>query len=245
MNEPMASITSPQSSDTASEIDAGNHEGALMENKGFLFAGDHGTLPFDTRKALVNLLLGTVEAEYSPAIWKILIRDVEIIRQRLGDLFLDLVFDRDRGVAFIRQVEAPDLDFPILLRSAPLTFLDSALLIVLREQLMRADNIDERAVVTREELIEHLDLYRKSSVVDESRFRQKCNKSIEKMKDRNLLRQRRHGLEGWEISPMLRHLFKTETVIALADKYRELAVLSEDNASNSEADVEEPEEDGI
>ena len=56
---------------------------------------------------------------------------------RLIDLFLDLVIDHEQKVAFTRQVVSEDLDVPILLRKASLTFLETALLLFLRQKANR------------------------------------------------------------------------------------------------------------
>ena len=63
------------------------------------FAGDRGQLTLDTRRILVQLLLGpSVDAKRQTKLWPILLRDEAILRSRLHDLFLDLVIDYDQQV---------------------------------------------------------------------------------------------------------------------------------------------------
>src|ERR1017187_587003 len=91
-----------------------------------LFSGDSGELPQDTRRVLVQLLAGpSLDGRRHPKLWPVLVRDEALIRRRLSELFLDLVMDADLQVAFTRQADAGDLEAPVLLRRAQLTFLDS------------------------------------------------------------------------------------------------------------------------
>ena len=99
---------------------------------GVLFVNDTGELPLDTRRVLVQLLSGpSLEGRRHPRLWPVLLRDEQVIRRRLAELFLELVLDRDSQVAFTSQVAADELDIPILLRRAQLTFIDSVLLLFL------------------------------------------------------------------------------------------------------------------
>ncbi len=79
-----------------------------------------------------------------------------MIRRRLAELFLELVIDRDVQVAFTRQADTGDLEVPLLLRRAQLTFIDSILLLHLRQRLTQADSQGDRAVVSTDEIMEFL-----------------------------------------------------------------------------------------
>jgi hypothetical protein len=123
------------------------------QSAGVLFVNDTGELPLDTRRVLVKLLSGpSLEGRRHPRLWPVLLRDEQVIRRRLAELFLELVLDRDLQVAFTSQVAADELDIPILLRRAQLTFIDSVLLLFLRQRLTQADSHGERAVVARDEM---------------------------------------------------------------------------------------------
>src|SRR6266850_6681193 len=125
-----------------------------------LFAGDTGELPLDTRRVLAQLLAGpSLDGRRHSKLWPALARDEAVVRRRLSELFLDLVIDQDHQVAFTRQADVGDLETPILLRRAPLTFLDSVCLLYLRQVLTHADARGERAVVATDEIVEHLSIY--------------------------------------------------------------------------------------
>jgi hypothetical protein len=122
-----------------------------------LFLGDSGELSLDARRTLVQLLAGpSLDGRRHAKLWPVLLRDEHVIRQRLADLFLELVIDRDMQVAFTRQADTGDLEVPLLLRRAQLTFIDSILLLHLRQRLTQADAQGERAVVSLDEITENL-----------------------------------------------------------------------------------------
>ena len=132
-----------------------------------LFMGDSGELALDTRRALVQLLAGpSLDGRRHSKLWPILVRDEAVIRRRLAELFLELVIDRDVQVAFTRQADTGDLEVPLLLRRAQLTFIDSILLLHLRQRLTQADSQGDRAVASTDEIMEFLTLYERASTTD-------------------------------------------------------------------------------
>lgn len=200
-----------------------------------LYAGDCGHLPMDTRQALCKLLSGPYLEVDSPH-WPALLRDEATIRARLADLFLELVIDRERKVAFSRQADTGELDTPILQRTSTLSFLDSVMVLNLRQRLVDADGLDQRAVVEQDALLEDMEVF--ASAGDAVATRKRIGASIEKLKKANLLQPIR-GAEGrYEIAPVLRLLFTAEDVQALSARYRALA------AGESVADTEEEDEHG-
>src|ERR1043166_9035633 len=83
-------------------------------NEAGLFSGDTGALAMDTRRVLVHLLLGpALDAQRQTKLWPVLLRDEQVLRSRLHDLFLELVVDRDQRVAFTRQVVDEAADVPV------------------------------------------------------------------------------------------------------------------------------------
>jgi hypothetical protein len=191
---------------------------------GALFAGDTGELPLDTRRALVQLLSGpSLDGRRHAKLWPVLLRDEQVIRRRLSELFLDLVLDRDMQVAFTSQVAAEELDVPILLRRAQLTFIDSVLLLFLRQRLTQAESHGDRAVVSREEIAENLMLYERSASTDRAGFVKRINASIEKVKKHNILQKLRGSEDRFEVSPTLKLLFSAEEIIALTALYDRMA----------------------
>ncbi|MBL8349023.1 MAG: DUF4194 domain-containing protein [Burkholderiaceae bacterium] len=209
------------------------------------FAGDTGALPLDTRRVLVQLLLGpAVDATRQRRLWPVLLRDEAVLRSRLHELFLDLVVDAEQQVAFTRQVVADDIDAPVLLRKSHLTFLETALVLFLRQRLTQAEAQGERAVVSAEDMQAHLSVFERAANPDQARFGRQVAGAIEKAKKLNLLRLLAGGDQRFEVSPTLKLLFPAEEIQALTRTYRALAegegpaaatAVSEDDDSDEEA----------
>ncbi len=189
-----------------------------------LFMGDSGELALDTRRALVQLLAGpSLDGRRHPKLWPILVRDEALIRRHLAELFLELVIDRDVQVAFTRQADTGDLEVPLLLRRAQLTFIDSILLLHLRQRLTQADSQGDRAVVSTDEIMEFLILYERASNTDRAGFAKRVHASIEKIKKHSILQKIRSSDDRFEISPTLKLLFSAEEIQALTNLYQRMA----------------------
>ncbi|MDO5609747.1 MAG: DUF4194 domain-containing protein [Pseudomonadota bacterium] len=212
-------------------------DSSAEDNGAALYPGDVGQLPLDARRVLCQLLTGpSVDAERHGQLWPVLLRHEGIVRVQLANVFLELVIDREMGVAFTRQAETGELDTPRLLRTSPLTFIDSVLLLHLRQQLAEAEAQGRRAVVEEDVLVEVLSIYEKNLSTDRAGFNKRVANAIQKMRDNNVL-QRLRGSEGrMEVSPALKLLFPAEDVQALAEVYRQMR---EGTASAEDADDEE------
>lgn len=195
---------------------------APVRDKG-LFDGDTGALPLDARRALCQLLSGpSVDASRHSQLWPTVLRYEAQLRSHLNDLFLELVVDREAGVAFTRQADTGELDTPVLLRSSPLTFIDSVLLLHLRQQLAEADAQGRRAVVEETVLVDALSVYEKNLSTDRAGFNKRVAASITKMKENHVLEKLRGSDDRYEVSPALKLLFSAEDVQNLAQIYRQL-----------------------
>ncbi len=191
---------------------------------GAIFAGDTGALPVETRRVITQLLVGpSLDGQRHTKLWPVLLRDERAIRSRLHELFLELVIDSDQQVAFTRQVAADDVDLPILLRKAMLTFIQSALILYLRERLIQAETRGERAVLSREEMVEHLAAFDDDTNRDQARFARQASAAVERAKELSLLRKLRGSDERYEVSPTLKLLFRAEEIQALTQVYVRLS----------------------
>lgn len=189
-----------------------------------LFEGDSGELELETRRVLVQLLAGpSLDGRRHAKLWPVLVRDEAPIRRRLSELFLELVMDLDLQVAFTRQAEAGDLETPVLLRRAQLTFLDSIMLLYLRQRLTQADAQGERAVVSADEIVEHMSVYERSTNTDRAGFNKRIQASIEKIKTYSILQKIRSSEDRFEISPTLKLLFSAEAIQSLTRTYQRMS----------------------
>lgn len=214
-------------------------EDNAIEYNGGLFPGDASTLPLETRRVLIQLLVGpALEIRRHSKLWSILLRDETIVRSRLSELFLDLVVDRDLQVAFTRQLDAGELDAPVLLRRAQLTFIDSVLILYLRQKLTQADSQGIRAVIATEEIEEYLTLYERNTNTDRAGFTKRVRASIEKVKKHNLLQKIRTSDKRFEISPTLKLLFSAEEIQTLTQLYRNMALgTATEQVNNKETEL--------
>ena len=189
-----------------------------------LFPGDSGELALDTRRALVQLLAGpALDGRRHAKLWPVLLRDEAVICKRLAELFLELVIDRDMQVAFTRQFDTAELDVPLLLRRAQLTFIDSVLVLYLRQRLTHADAQGERAVVSLDEIVENLTLYERAASTDRAGFTKRVSASVEKVKKHNILQKIRGSEDRFEIAPTLKLLFSAEEIQNLGKLYQQMA----------------------
>jgi hypothetical protein len=131
--------------------------------------------------------------------------------------------DVDQKVAFTRQADVGEVDSPILLRRSQLTFLDSILLLYLRQCLTQADARGERAVVSTDEIAEHLSVYQAAASTDRAGFAKRVHASIEKMKKNNMLQKIRASEDRFEVSPTLKLLFSAEEITALTKLFDRMA----------------------
>ncbi|WFP16376.1 DUF4194 domain-containing protein [Citricoccus muralis] len=183
-----------------------------------LWHGDTGSLGLGTRRVLLELLKGPyVSGTQSPQLWAALIADEDLVRSRLHELFLDLVLDPVDEFAFTRKVVTHEIEVPVAVRSERLTFLDTAMLLVLRQMLLAAPG-EQRVIVGQEDVYERLSIYRTG---DELSFERNLNGSWNRMT--NKLRVIHKSGEGrYEISRMVRFLIDEDRVKELIEVYERL-----------------------
>ena len=210
-------------SDNLPEDEMLETEEAGQESARALYQGDSGELSLDARRVLVQLLAGpSLDRQRPSKLWPILIRDEVAIRSRLSELFLQLVIDRDLQVAFTRQADTGDLETPTLLRRTNLTFIDSVLMLYLRQQLTEAETQGLRAVVSATDMREQLGLYEQSINTDRAGFDKRVNAAIEKAKKNSILSRIKDSDERYEVAPTLKLLFSAEQIGSLLRQYRSL-----------------------
>jgi len=229
---------------TADTLDASI--AALQATRQQTFEGDSGVLPLDTRRTLVQLLTGPlIDGRRHSKAWEVVLRDEQVLRSRLHELFLELVLDRDQQVAFLRQVSREDVDIPILLRRNTLSFIETALLLFLRLRLTQADAQGERAALDLQEMLEYLKTFERNDNVDQSRFAKQCDAAVEKAKKLGLLRKLANSEERFEVSPALKLLFPAEEIEQLTKAYVAAAGLpnAPDAGAGSDSAADEGNED--
>jgi hypothetical protein len=190
-----------------------------------LFPLDTGTLSFDARRVLVQLLRGpALDESRQPLLWLTLLQEEARLRSRLCEHFLELVLDREARVAFVRQVDVPDLDAPRLLQRLTLTYLQSVILLELRILLVSADGRGERATISHDDLKAKLHDYDKGTGTDHAGFTKRINSAIATIHNKGFLKKIPGASGRYEVSPVLKLLFPLDQVRALQESYRQLAL---------------------
>jgi hypothetical protein len=156
-------------------------------------------------------------AESDPDTWRALLTNEDVVRERLADLYLDLVVDADAQVAFVRDVPAPDA--PRVVREVALTFLDTALLLHLRALLL--DSPDGRVAISRDEAADHLAMYRRRGGGSPMDFTRQLDATWARLTESGMLEPL--GGDRCMVSPVLRTVFGADQVAALSAEYARLA----------------------
>ncbi|TQO19933.1 uncharacterized protein DUF4194 [Rhodoglobus vestalii] len=201
-----------------------------------LWNGDTGVLIEQSRRALLELIKGPyLSGAKTTTLWSALLSDEVAIRSRLHELFLELVIDRVGEFAFVRNVATDERAIPSTVRTAPLTFLDTAMLLVLRRMLLSADS-DGRVIVGQEEVYEQLGVYR-STDRDEHDFDRRLNSSWNNMKNKLRVIHQAGEEDRAEISPVLRLIVDAEQISAISAEYQRIA--ANDGSSHYEHEHED------
>lgn len=201
-----------------------------------LWRGDSGELPDRTRRVLLRLVRGPyLSGAREAQLWAVLLTDEAVLRSRLADMFLELVIDRDNEFAFVRN--APADDAPAAVRTEALTFLDTAMLLVLRQTLLSEEGRG-RVIVGQSEVFEQLAVFRTNDR-DEKDFASRLNSSWNKMKNKLRVLQS-VGDDRAEISPVLRLILDADQIRAITAEYGRIA---RDGVGATETSTHEDEQD--
>lgn len=181
---------------------------------------DHGELDPATRRVLLKLLNGPyLRADEHAKLWAALEVNEPVIRTRLADLYLDLVLDRDAGVAFVRNLAVNDA--PKVVRSQRLTLVDTVMVLHLRRLLLARQGSESRAFVGRDEIEDHLRGFLRNDTTDKKSQDDRISRSIIKMGDSSVL-LRTDADDRWEISPVLALVFGADEVATVAADLKRL-----------------------
>lgn len=231
------SVSAPDSGSTADQAwDAPFVDPVAMEtDPEGLFPGDRGVLDLDERRVLVRLLRSRfLVADRSRDDWAVLMNSRLRIESHLHDLFVRLVIDHDRGVAYKEQVRSDDGDIPILLRDDPYSRAETLVLVHLRTVFQRESTAGESAALVDVEEIEQTVLTYFSQADGNTARRQKAiRNAIARLERDGLLEEESEG--RYRISPLVEIVLSSQRLRELADWLRE------QTAGRSQTPSSEPE----
>jgi hypothetical protein len=161
------------------------------------------------------------------------------IRERLADLFLELVIDRDLEVAFKRQ--SLDEDAPkVLRREKPLSRDASFLLVFLRQECAYAAT-DGPVVVNRTQIEEFLRAYREEGDGDQAKFERRVGAAIRALADLRLLSADQDADYLFTVSPVVVPLIGVDELTRLEAAYRRGVGSASLSVPDADSDALEPE----
>ena len=195
---------------------------AMEEDLDGCFAGDRGVLDPAVRRVLVRLLQRRfLSAEKHPADWTVLLDNQQVIESRLPDLFVRLVVDPARGLAYKQQVRADEADetavsdIPVLLRDEAYTRAETLVLVCLRSVWQRESTAGEpSARVDVEEVEQTVLTYFTESDGDLARRQKAVRRALERLRHEGIVEEETEG--RYLISPLIE-------IVLSAQKLRELA----------------------
>lgn len=195
---------------------------AAMENDpDELFAGDRGLLDAEVRRVLVRLLQRRfLLADKNRGDWTVLLEHQHVVESRLNDLFLRLVVDHDRGVAYKQQLRSDELDIPILLRDEPYTRAETLVLLHLRTVYQRESTAGEASVRVDVEDVEQTVLtYFAEADGDTARRQKAIRGALGRLTKDGVVDEESEG--RYRISPLVEILLSAERLRELLDWLKE------------------------
>jgi Domain of unknown function (DUF4194) len=167
-----------------------NSEELAGDESPSLFEGDLGQLPAEVRRALVAVLKKRyVSAERDPDVWRVLTENRIALDARLNDMFLQLVVDRDYGVAYKRQA-VPDGGgtYPTLLHNAAYSREQTILMVHLRSVFRSGISEGADAVfVDSRELIDEVANYLPASTTNKVDADRAAVRAVEALQKSDIL----------------------------------------------------------
>ena len=191
--------------------------GAMEHDPDELFAGDRGVLDPEARRVLVRLLQRRfLLADRNRGEWTVLMDHRHAIESRLNDLFVRLVVDHDRGVAYKEQVRSDELEIPILLRDEAYSRAETLVLVHLRTVYQRESTAGEPSARVDIEDIEQTVLTYFAEADGSTARRQKAIRAaVARLRQDGVIEEESEG--RYRISPLVEILLSSERLRELRD----------------------------
>ena len=202
-------------------------------------------MPHAARRVLVYLMRqGVILAAENLKLFDLLCRYEAEIRRHLAEVYIQLVLDAKKGVAYIINLESiedeqedenqPLDDFPVLIRKRTLTVYDTLILLVLRKYYQERETAGEHKIIIDVERIQSSLIPFIPLTNHDSKDRKKLNAALEKFIEKKVLTGLR-GEEGrYEITPIIRYVVNAEFLQSLLSEYQQLAAKAKLQQSEQE-----------
>ncbi len=193
----------------------------MEADPGEYFPGDRGVLDPEVRRVLVRLLQRRfLLAARNRDDWKVLLENQSVIESRLHDLFVDLVVDAGRGVAYKQQIRSDELEVPILLRDEAYTRAETLVLVYLRTVYQRESTAGEASARVDIEEVEQTVLSYFAEVDGDQARRQKAVRAaLARLRQEGIVEEESEG--RYRISSLVEIVLGAEQLRELSDWLRE------------------------
>lgn len=206
---------------------------AMEDDPDELFPGDRGVLDPEVRRVLVHLLQRRfLAAERNRREWTVLLDHQQVIESRLNDLYVRLVIDHGRGLAYKQQVRSDEVEVPILLRDVPYTRSETLVLVHLRTVYQRESEAGEPSVRVDVEDIEQTVLsYFAEGDGGTSRRQKAVRKALERLARDGVVTEESAG--RYRISPLVEVVLSAERLLELREWLRGQTVEDDDDETGA------------
>jgi hypothetical protein len=201
---------------------------AMEDDPEGLFPGDRGVLDPDVRRVLVFLLSRRfIAEERNRQEWRTLLDHQQVIESRLNDLYIRLVIDHSRGLAFKQQVRSDELEVPILLRDVAYSRQETLVLVHLRTLYQRESAAGESAVRVDIEDIEQTVLSYFADGDGSTARRQKAVRAaVERLAREGIVAEESTG--RYRVSPLIEIILSAERLHDLREWLRTQVIDDDD-----------------
>lgn len=193
-------------------LGAFNETPALEEDQSFLFPGDKGQLEYDARRVFALLLQRRfIEAAEDKWAWDAILKHQNLLESRFHDMFLELVVDREYGVAYKTQVRQEELSIPILLRDDSYRRAETVILIYLRSTFRQQVGMGEGAAfVDHDDLVNHAMSFFASDETNLALRQREVSQGIDQLAREGILKEA--SQERYRISPIIEVLMPLDRI---------------------------------
>jgi predicted transcriptional regulator len=217
----MSQTTTADPAAPAADVEGFIDPVSMEEDPAELFAGDSGTLDADVRTVLVRLLQRRfLLADKNRAQWRTLLDNQQVIESRLHDLFVHLVVDHERGVAYKRQVRSAELDVPVLLRDEAYTRAETLVLVHLRTVFQRLRGAGETSARVDVEEIEQTALtYFDPQDTNLAARQREIRTAVARLAKEGIVEEESEG--RYRVTPLVEVVLSNERLVELREWLRE------------------------
>ena len=173
---------------------------------------------------LIALFKGVLYQDRSPELWQGLIKLQAPVRDYIGVLGLELIFDEAEGYAYLRQrlpVEG-ETEQPRLVTRRQLSYPVSLLLVLLRKKLAEHDasGAEPRLILHREQLIDIMRVFLPDTA-NEAKLMDRIDAHINKVVELGFLRRLRGQATQFEIRRILKAFVDAQWLAGFENKLKE------------------------